>query len=184
MMQKKWLTQSLANKWFSANGTNWFLASELNNRDSIILQTDKGEIQLESLRQQMKKAIGQPTYSLADFVRPEGSGEDHMGAFAVCIQGQEEHIDRFAADNDEYNKIHCPDIGGQVCRSICRMFTPTGTRKELLGLYRQDETLSNENLIRRRIQGDTPGPRLSCMSRSYRKIKIVFIIKRYRKYRY
>ncbi|MBK7290320.1 MAG: hypothetical protein IPI78_08865 [Chitinophagaceae bacterium] len=41
-----------------------------NNADTITLTTDKGEIKLESLRQQLKKAVGQPSYSLADFIKP------------------------------------------------------------------------------------------------------------------
>ncbi len=60
----------VAKKWFSANGVIGFWQANSNNQDTIILQTDKGDVHLESLRQQMKKAIGQPTYSLADFVKP------------------------------------------------------------------------------------------------------------------
>jgi cobalamin-dependent methionine synthase I/very-short-patch-repair endonuclease len=57
-------------KWFSANGVIGFWPALSNNKDTITLKTEKGEVHLESLRQQMKKAVGQPSYSLADFVKP------------------------------------------------------------------------------------------------------------------
>ena len=62
-------------------------------------------MKLESLRQQMKKAVGQPSYSLSDFICPDELGADFMGAFAVTIHDSKKHIDRFAAEHDEYNKI-------------------------------------------------------------------------------
>ena len=47
----------------------------------------------------MKKAAGQPTYSLADFIKPGRTWvHDYMGAFAVTIQGARKHIERFAAN--------------------------------------------------------------------------------------
>ena len=70
---KQMVEKIIKNKWFSANGVIGFWQANSNNKDTITLQTDEGEIQLESLRQQMKKAIGQPTYSLADFVKPSPS---------------------------------------------------------------------------------------------------------------
>ena len=70
---KKMVETIVEKKWFSANGTIGFWQAASNNKDTITLKTDKGEVHLESLRQQMKKAIGQPTYSLADFVKPSPS---------------------------------------------------------------------------------------------------------------
>ncbi|MDB5198328.1 MAG: metH [Chitinophagaceae bacterium] len=75
---KKMVETIVANKWFSANGTIGFWPANSNNKDTITLQTDKGEVHLESLRQQMKKAIGQPTYSLADFVKPSPSPQTNI----------------------------------------------------------------------------------------------------------
>ncbi len=57
-------------KWFTANGVIGFWPAQSNNADTITLQTEKGEVKLESLRQQIKKAVGQPSFSLADFVMP------------------------------------------------------------------------------------------------------------------
>ena len=60
-------------KWFTADGVIGFWPASSNNADTVTLQTDKGEIKLESLRQQIKKAVGQPSYSLADFIKPSPS---------------------------------------------------------------------------------------------------------------
>src|SRR6185436_8692057 len=87
-------------KWFTANGVIGFWPASSNNRDTITLQTQDGEVKLESLRQQLKKAIGQPSYSLADFICPAEKGEDFMGAFAVCIDGAKQHVEKFAAEHD------------------------------------------------------------------------------------
>jgi 5-methyltetrahydrofolate--homocysteine methyltransferase len=57
-------------RWFTASGVIGFWPALSNNKDTITLQTKEGEVNLESLRQQMKKAVGQPSYSLADFVMP------------------------------------------------------------------------------------------------------------------
>ena len=53
-------------------------------------------MKLESLRQQLKKAIGQPDFSLADFICPGEIGSDFMGAFAVTIHGAKKYVDKFA----------------------------------------------------------------------------------------
>jgi 5-methyltetrahydrofolate--homocysteine methyltransferase len=56
--------------WFTANGVIGFWPATSNNADTITLETEKGEVKLESLRQQLKKAVGQPSFSLADFIKP------------------------------------------------------------------------------------------------------------------
>jgi 5-methyltetrahydrofolate--homocysteine methyltransferase len=66
----KMVDKIVKEKWFSASGVIGFWPALSNNKDTITLQTEKGEVHLESLRQQMKKAVGQPSYSLADFVKP------------------------------------------------------------------------------------------------------------------
>jgi 5-methyltetrahydrofolate--homocysteine methyltransferase len=67
---KQLLKKIVKEKWFTANGVIGFWPAASNNQDTITLQTDKGIVKLEFLRQQLKKAIGQPNFSLADFVKP------------------------------------------------------------------------------------------------------------------
>jgi 5-methyltetrahydrofolate--homocysteine methyltransferase len=67
---QKLLKKVIDEKWFIANGVIGFWPATSNNADTITLQTEKGEVKLESLRQQLKKAVGQPSFSLADFIKP------------------------------------------------------------------------------------------------------------------
>ena len=67
---QKLLKKVIDEKWFTANGVIGFWPATSNNADTVTLQTEKGEVKLESLRQQLKKAVGQPSFSLADFIKP------------------------------------------------------------------------------------------------------------------
>ncbi|MCW3075228.1 MAG: metH [Flaviaesturariibacter sp.] len=153
---QKMVEKIVAEKWFSANGTIGFWPAVSNNRDTITLQTDSGEVQLESLRQQMKKAVGQPSYSLADFVKPAGSETDYMGAFAVTIQGAREHIDSFAADHDEYNKILVQILADRFVEAFAECLHEA-VRKEYWG-YDKEENLTNPQLIHEEYKGIRPAP--------------------------
>ena len=145
-------------KWFSANGVIGFWQASSNNRDTITLQTDEGEIHLESLRQQMKKAVGQPSYSLSDFVAPlsPNSSTDYMGAFAVTIHGAREHIARFAAEHDEYNKILVQILADRFVEAFAECLHEQ-VRKTYWG-YDKNETLTNAQLIREEYKGIRPAP--------------------------
>jgi 5-methyltetrahydrofolate--homocysteine methyltransferase len=68
---QKLVEQIIKEKWFTANGVIGFWAAASNNADTVTLQTKNGEVRLEFLRQQLKKAIGQPSFCLADFIRPQ-----------------------------------------------------------------------------------------------------------------
>jgi len=67
---QKLLERIVKEKWFTANGVIGFWPASSNNADTVTLQTKDGEVKLEFLRQQLKKAIGQPSFSLADFIKP------------------------------------------------------------------------------------------------------------------
>ena len=192
---QKMVEKIVAERWFTADGVIGFWPAFSNNRDTITLQTDTGEVKLESLRQQMKKAMGQPSYSLADFVMPAplppkggvastqrqheqdvnssaafptgevresavpplgGGGTDYMGAFAVTIHGARQHIDRFAAEHDEYNKILVQILADRFVEAFAECLHQ-GVRKEYWG-YAKDENLSNEELIREGYKGIRPAP--------------------------
>ncbi|HEU4472042.1 MAG TPA: methionine synthase [Flavisolibacter sp.] len=161
---QKLVDKIVAEKWFSAQGVIGFWPAASNNRDTIILQTEKGEVRLESLRQQMKKAVGQPAYSLADFVKPQdqtsplgdGGSGDYMGAFAVTIHGARPHIDRFAAEHDEYNKIMVQILADRFVEAFAECLHQQ-VRKEYWG-YEKNESLSNEQLIREEYKGIRPAP--------------------------
>jgi len=153
---QKMVERIIAEKWFSADGVIGFWPATSNNADTITLQTEKGEVKLESLRQQIKKAVGQPSYSLSDFVCPAELGSDFMGSFAVTIHGAKKHIDQYSADNDEYNKILVQILADRFVEAFAECLHEK-VRKEYWG-YEKDENLSNEELIKEQYKGIRPAP--------------------------
>ena len=167
---QKMVGKIIAEKWFSADGVIGFWPATSNNADTITLTTEKGEVKLESLRQQLKKAVGQPSYSLSDFVCPKELGEDFMGSFAVTIHGARKHIDQYAADNDEYNKILVQILADRFVEAFAECLHEK-VRKEYWG-YEKNETLSNEQLIREEYKGIRPAPGYPACPDHTEKIKL------------
>jgi 5-methyltetrahydrofolate--homocysteine methyltransferase len=153
---QKLVEKIVAEKWFTANGVIGFWPANSNNRDTITLQTGKGVVQLESLRQQSKKAAGQPSFSLADFVAPSGTQEDYMGAFAVTIQGASKWIQKFASEHDEYNKILVQILADRFVEAFAECLHEQ-VRKDYWG-YAKGEDLTNEQLIKEQYNGVRPAP--------------------------
>src|SRR6202042_2535602 len=106
-----------------------------------------GEVKLEFLRQQIKKAPGQPNMSLADFIAPATTGkQDHIGAFVVSIEGIEPHIKRFEAALDDYNKIMLQALADRLAEAFTELLHEK-VRKEYWG-YVREEHLTSEQLIK------------------------------------
>ena len=185
---KKLLEKIVKEKWFNANGVIGFWPANSNNKDTITLQTKDGEVKLESLRQQMKKAVGQPCFSLADFIKPRPetvdipsveathiqASTDYMGAFAVTIQGAREHIDRFAAEHDEYNKIMVQILADRMVEAFAECLHHS-VRKEYWG-YAKDENLSNQQLIKEEYKGIRPAPGYPACPDHTEKIKLFSLL--------
>jgi len=167
---QKLVEKIISEKWFTADGVIGFWPATSNNADTITLTTEKGEVKLESLRQQLKKAVGQPSYSLSDFVCPKELGEDFMGSFAVTIHGARKHIDQYAADNDEYNKILVQILADRFVEAFAECLHEK-VRKEYWG-YEKNEILSNEELIREEYKGIRPAPGYPACPDHTEKIKL------------
>ncbi|MEO6668569.1 MAG: vitamin B12 dependent-methionine synthase activation domain-containing protein [Ferruginibacter sp.] len=67
---KKLLKQVIDEKWLTAKGTVGFWPANKVAADTVDLKTETGVVKLEFLRQQIKKAEGQPNLSLGDFISP------------------------------------------------------------------------------------------------------------------
>ena len=67
------------------------------------------------LRQQTAKHADRPNRSLADYVAPEG---DHMGGFAVAIQGAEELAGRYEAEHDDYRAIMVKALADRLAEAF------------------------------------------------------------------
>jgi 5-methyltetrahydrofolate--homocysteine methyltransferase len=176
---QKMVQQLVKEKWFTADGVIGFWPASSNNADTVTLQTYKGEVKLESLRQQIKKAVGQPSYSLADFIKPKpnssplGEGKDssdYMGAFAVTIHGAKKYIDQFNADHDDYNKILVQILADRFVEAFAECLHEK-VRKEYWG-YEKEENLTNEQMIREEYKGVRPAPGYPACPDHTEKIKL------------
>ena len=167
---QKMVKQIVKEKWFNAEGVIGFWPAASNNADTVTLQTPKGEVKLESLRQQIKKAVGQPSYSLSDFICPAELGSDYMGSFAVTIHGAKKYIDQFNADNDDYNKILVQILADRFVEAFAECLHEQ-TRKEYWG-YEKGESLTNEQMIREEYKGIRPAPGYPACPDHTEKIKL------------
>jgi 5-methyltetrahydrofolate--homocysteine methyltransferase len=151
------LGQIVKGKWLRARAVIGFWPAESNGKDTLIVKGPDGDVQLEFLRQQIKKAPGQPNISLSDYIAPPETGlADHIGAFVTTIEGIEPHLKRFESEHDDYNKIMLQALADRLAEAFTELLHER-VRKEWWG-YVSDEHLSNEQLIHEEYLGIRPAP--------------------------
>jgi 5-methyltetrahydrofolate--homocysteine methyltransferase len=154
---KKLLKQIIDEKWLTARGVIGFWEANRTEPDSVHVHNDGQATKLEFLRQQVKKASGQPNLSLADFIAPANHpAQDHIGAFSVTIEGIEQHIKRFDENMDDYNKIILQALADRLAEAFAELLHKK-TRTEHWG-YVSEEHLTNEELIQEKYMGIRPAP--------------------------
>ncbi len=154
---RKLLQQIIEEKWVQAKGVIGLWEANAIDDDTIEVNTGEESIQLQSLRQQIKKVAGQPNISLTDFIAPASTGKkDHLGAFAVSIHGIEPHLKKFIENHDDYNKIMLQALTDRLAEAFAELLHEK-VRKEFWG-YVRDENLSNEELVKECYQGIRPAP--------------------------
>ena len=100
-MHKSWLKKIVDEKWFTANGVIGFWPANSNNRDTVTLQTKKGEVNLGIASPTNEKScwttqlIPWPILYTQQLTLSEVR-HDYMGAFAVTIHGAQQRIEQFA----------------------------------------------------------------------------------------
>jgi 5-methyltetrahydrofolate--homocysteine methyltransferase len=72
-------------------------------------------VRFPMLRQQTAKHAERPNRSLADYVAPAG---DHVGGFAVSIQGAEALSAAYEADNDDYRSIMVKALADRLAEAF------------------------------------------------------------------
>jgi 5-methyltetrahydrofolate--homocysteine methyltransferase len=150
------LDQIISEKWLTPQGTIGFWPAVSNGKDTVHV-SDKENTRLEFIRQQSKKAEGQPNFSLTDFIAPESSGlNDYIGAFSVTIKNIEPHIKKFEDAQDDYNKIMLQALADRLVEAYAECLHEK-VRKEYWG-YTADESLDNEALIQEKYTGIRPAP--------------------------
>lgn len=153
----KLLDTIIADKWLSATGVVGFWEAAATSDDTVTINRDGKSLNLEFLRQQIKKAAGQPNISLSDFIQPANPvTKDHIGAFSVTIKGIEEHIKRLESQHDDYNKIMLQALADRLAEAFAE-YLHVKVRKELWG-YAANEALSTEELIKETYTGIRPAP--------------------------
>ena len=119
--------------------------------DDVVL--DNG-YRLHFLRQQTRRATGQPYLSLADFVAP---ANDTIGAFVVTAGiGVADICKRYEADHDDYRSIMAKSLADRLAEATAEWLHHK-VRTDLWG-YAEDETLTNDELIAESYSGIRPAP--------------------------
>tara|TARA_B110000046_G_scaffold163762_1_gene178900 strand:- start:16 stop:1347 length:1332 start_codon:yes stop_codon:yes gene_type:complete len=111
-----------------------------------------------TLRQQLKKRQGQPSFALSDFIAPVGSNiKDYMGSFCVSTGfGTKERAEKFEKENDDYNSIMIKALADRLAEAFAE-YLHFKIRTDFWG-YASDESLSNEQLIKETYKGIRPAP--------------------------
>ena len=150
------LKKIIAENWLTAKAAVGFWPAK-SNGDDVMVNDGANQVDLHFLRQQAKKAAGQPNFSLADFICPASENKaDYLGAFAVTIHGIEKHIKAFEDNLDDYNKIILQALADRFAEAFAE-YLHVKTRKEFWG-YAQDEQLDNVALIQENYVGIRPAP--------------------------
>lgn len=158
---KAMLKRIVEEKWLTANAVIGLFPASRTADDTITVLSPKpgqGTVKLECLRQQIKKAPGQPNLSLADFIAPSDTGiQDYMGAFAVTTGGDiEGWLEKFKADHDDYSSIMLKALADRLVEAFAELMHER-VRKEFWG-YASEEHLSKDDLIREEYAGIRPAP--------------------------
>lgn len=172
------LQKIISEKWLTAKGTIGFFKAAKTAADTIdVFNADDTKLEtLQFLRQQIKKAEGQPNISLSDFIKPADSNpaSDYIGAFSVTIQGIEQHIKAFEESHDDYNKIMLQALADRLAEAFAELLHKK-TRKEFWG-YAPQETLQNEELIKENYTGIRPAPGYPACPDHTEKIKLFALL--------
>ena len=125
--------------------------------DDIVINQGANKISLLTLRQQQKKAAGQPNFALADFIADKKSGlQDHIGLFAVSAGfGTEDYISEIHED-DDYTKIMIQALADRLAEAFAEKLHKD-IRTKYWG-YAEAEILSNADLIKEEYSGIRPAP--------------------------
>ena len=164
---QKMLGQIVAEKWLTTKGVYGIFPANTVNDDDIEIgpPTPEGgvvegyeKMLFLTLRQQSQKTKGAPNIALADFIAPKESGiTDYVGAFCVTTGfGVDEKAAEFEASHDDYNSIMIKALADRLAEAFAE-YLHEKIRKEIWG-YANDETLSNEALIKEEYKGIRPAP--------------------------
>ncbi|MEI6410391.1 MAG: methionine synthase [Bacteroidota bacterium] len=154
------LRRIIDEKWLEARAVIGIFPANAIPGDDTILYTDDSRTEilatLRHLRQQNVKAPGQPNYSLADFIAPQGT-PDYIGSFAVTAGiGIEKWVKHFEDQHDDYSAIMLKALADRLAEALAERMHER-VRKEFWG-YASNESLESAQLIDEDYQGIRPAP--------------------------
>ncbi|WP_245667881.1 methionine synthase [Actinomadura macra] len=114
--------------------------------DDIVL--DNGE-RFPMLRQQTSKPTGRPNRCLADYVAPSG---DHLGGFAVTIQGADDLAAGFEEAGDDYRSIMVKALADRLAEAFAEYIHLEARR----AWFEPDADPALEDLHAERFRGIRP----------------------------
>jgi 5-methyltetrahydrofolate--homocysteine methyltransferase len=158
---KSLLRRIIDEGWLQARAVvGFFPANSIGDDIEVYTDESRKGVQtiLHHLRQQAKKAAGQPNYCLADYVAPRESGKaDYIGAFAVTAGiGIEKWVAHFEENHDDYNAILLKALADRLAEALAERMHER-VRKEFWA-YAPDEALASEALIAEEYRGIRPAP--------------------------
>ncbi len=157
---QKLMEQMVSEKWLQPKGVVGFWPANRIAEDDIELYTDEDrgvrhEV-FHSLRQQMARKNDRAHVALSDFVADPGV-PDYIGGFAVTTgHGEEEHVARFDALNDDYSKILLQSLADRFAEAFAEMLHAR-VRQEYWG-YADERGLSPQDMIAEKYDGIRPAP--------------------------
>ncbi|AWV91254.1 methionine synthase [Bradymonas sediminis] len=158
---QRMLKEIIEDKLLVANGVYGIFPANADGDDVLLYTDESRKTVLERLcmlrQQRTTRGEKQKNMCLADYVAPVDSGlKDYFGAFAVTGGiGADELAARYAADNDDYNKITAKILADRFAEAFAE-YLHHQVRIELG--YGADEDFSSEELIEEKYRGIRPAP--------------------------
>jgi 5-methyltetrahydrofolate--homocysteine methyltransferase len=154
------LRQIVSERWFNPKAVIGFWPANAAG-DDIRLYTGESRSEVlttfHGLRQQLAKRDGRPNLCLSDFVAPEGTVPDYLGAFVVTAGLEEVRIaEKFERANDDYRSILVKALADRIAEAFAERMHER-VRKEFWG-YAAEEALSAADLIKEEYRGIRPAP--------------------------
>ena len=146
--------------WLEARAVWGVFPANQGVQDDIIIYEDAErkteKMRLQCLRQQLKKAPGQPNRSLSDFIAPVGI-PDYLGSFAVSAGFNIEKMDAWFLKNlDDYQSILLKALADRLAEAMAEKLHEI-VRRETWA-YAKNESLETNDLIKEVYQGIRPAP--------------------------
>jgi 5-methyltetrahydrofolate--homocysteine methyltransferase len=154
------LKRIIDERWFQARAVIGFWPAN-SVGDDIRLYTGESRSEelttFHGLRQQLSKRDGRPNTCLSDFVAPEGTKPDWLGAFVVTAGiGEDRIADKLKGKNDDYSSIMAKALADRLAEAFAERMHER-VRKEFWG-YGAAETYQPDELHGEPYDGIRPAP--------------------------